>query len=85
MRLKPMKDLIYVKVYEPGYTGLIELPKDIYDSSGSYAEVKAVGPECEELKVGDHIIHKRVTGLKFSFEDEEYMAMHEPEVLAVVG
>ena len=85
MKLKPMKDLIYVKPVEPEYKGKLVLPESSREDASSFGEVKAIGPECEELKVGDIVIHKRVTGLEFKFEDDVMLAMHEPEVLAVAG
>ena len=83
--LRPMKDLIYVKPVKPKHEGLIELPEDVYETDGSLGEVVAIGPDCEEIAVGDTVIHKRVTGLAFEYEDESLLTMHEPEVLAVLN
>lgn len=79
-----MKDLIYVKPIDREQKGLIVLPPDKRDTPALQGEIMRVGPDCEDLKEGDRIIHKCVTGLKFEYEGEDYLGMHENEVLAVV-
>lgn len=44
--------------------------------------VRAAGPKCEELKVGDHVYFG--VGQEFTHEGKEYVVIREPHVLGVL-
>ena len=45
--------------------------------------VVAAGPDCKDLKVGDHVYFG--VGQEFSFEKRDYVVMREPHVLGVMN
>jgi co-chaperonin GroES (HSP10) len=45
--------------------------------------VIAAGPDCKELKVGDHLYFG--VGQEFSYQRKDYVVMREPHVLGVMN
>lgn len=48
------------------------------------AEVKAVGPDVKNLKVGDRIVYKEYSTTELKLDDTEYLIVKEEDVLATV-
>jgi co-chaperonin GroES (HSP10) len=44
--------------------------------------VRAAGPDCKELKVGDHVYFG--VGQEFKHEGKDYIVIREPHVLGVL-
>jgi co-chaperonin GroES (HSP10) len=44
--------------------------------------VRAAGPDCKELKVGDHVYFG--VGQEFKHEGKDYVVIREPHVLGVL-
>jgi len=59
---------------------LFVLPQD---GSAETGIVVAAGPECKELKVGDHLYFG--VGQEFVYERKNYVVMREPHVLGVLN
>jgi co-chaperonin GroES (HSP10) len=45
--------------------------------------VVSAGPDCKELKVGDHLYFG--VGQEFTFDKKQYVVMREPHVLGVLN
>lgn len=48
------------------------------------AEVKAVGPDVKEVKVGDKIVYKEYSTTELKIDGTEYLIVKEEDVLATV-
>lgn len=82
MKLKPIKDRIFVKPEIEEKKGLI-IVKD--DTKPTIGIVIAVGKEVLELSEGDRIYFGKYAGSSVSVNDEDYLIMDEKEVLGIIG
>lgn len=82
MKLKPIKDRIFVKPEIEEKKGLI-IVKD--DTKPTIGIVVAVGKEVLELSEGDRIYFGKYAGSSISVNDEDYLIMDEKEVLGIIG
>lgn len=82
MKLKPIKDRIFVKPEIEEKKGLI-IVKD--DTKPTIGIVIAVGKEVLELSEGDRIYFGKYAGSSISVNDEDYLIMDEKEVLGIIG
>lgn len=48
------------------------------------AEVKAIGPDVKNIKVGDRIVYKEYSTTELKLDDTEYLIVKEEDVLATV-
>lgn len=48
------------------------------------AEVKAVGPDVKEVKIGDKIVYKEYSTTELKIDGTEYLIVREEDVLATV-
>lgn len=90
--IKPLGDRVVLKVEKPNN----KIKNGIYlldTSEQNKGTVVAVGPgrylENGELipldvKVGDQVVFNKFTGTKIKYEDEEYLILHEGEIIAVI-
>lgn len=90
--IKPLGDRVVLKVEKPNN----KTKNGIYlldTSEQNKGTVVAVGPgrylENGELipldvKVGDQVVFNKFTGTKIKYEDEEYLILHEGEIIAVI-
>ena len=94
-KLKPLQDRILVKRLEEKETkrGGIIIP-DTAKEKPQEAEVVAVGPgkvtqdgklQPMSVKVGDKILFGKYSGNEVKLGDEEYLIMHESDVLGILG
>lgn len=51
----------------------------------SITEVLGIGPDVENVKIGDQILFKEYTQHEISFEGEDYVLVEEADVLACMG
>ena len=93
-KLTPLADRVVVrpKQKEEVTKSGIVLP-DTAKEKPQEGEVIAVGPGrvldngerlAMELKVGQTVLYAKYAGTEFKVEDEEYLILREPDVLAVV-
>jgi len=82
LKLKPIKDRIFVKPEIEEKKGLI-IVKD--DTKPTIGIVVAVGKEVLELSEGDRIYFGKYAGSSISVNDEDYLIMDEKEVLGIIG
>jgi len=82
LKLKPIKDRIFVKPEIEEKKGLI-IVKD--DTKPTIGIVIAVGKEVLELSEGDRIYFGKYAGSSISVNDEDYLIMDEKEVLGIIG
>ena len=87
--IKPLADRVLIKMVESEET----TKSGIILSSGSkekpqIAEVVAVGPGTEEVKinvkVGDKVIINKYSGTEVKFEGTEYTIVKQEDILAIV-
>ncbi len=94
MKINPLGDRVVVKPSEAEEQteGGIILP-DTAKEKPQKGEVIAVGPGKKsdtgdtipmEVKKGDTVIYGKYSGTEFNFEGEEYLIMHENDILAVI-
>src|SRR5689334_23627500 len=93
--LRPLGDRVVIKPLareEVTKSGLV-LP-DTAKEKPQEGEVIAVGPGrvldngnrlAMELKVGQSVLYAKYAGTEFKVEDDEYLILREPDVLAVVS
>ena len=83
--IKPLADRV-VAVREQAETktasGLV-LPESSKEKP-VLAEVKAVGPDVKQVKVGDKIVYKEYSTTELKINDVEYLIVKEEDVLATV-
>lgn len=48
------------------------------------AEVKAIGPKAEDVKVGDKIIYKEYSTTEITIDGVEYLILKDEDILATV-
>ena len=87
--IKPLADRVLIKMVESEET----TKSGIILSSGSkekpqIAEVVAVGPGTEEVKInvkiGDKVIINKYSGTEVKFEGTEYTIVKQEDILAIV-
>jgi chaperonin GroES len=87
MKIKPLYDRILVKRDEPynAYEGLIELPHG-YETVPDSGVIMAVGAGVQDdrLGVGAKVFIGRYFGHDLVFDNEDYILIREPEILAVM-
>jgi len=94
MKINPLGDRVVVKPSEAEEQteGGIILP-DTAKEKPQKGEVIAVGPGKKsdtgetipmEVKKGDTVIYGKYSGTEFNFEGDEYLIMHENDILAVI-
>ena len=85
MKLVPLGDRVVLKQLEAETTtkaGIIltssaqEKPQE--------AEVVAVGPGTEEVKIGQKVIYSKYAGTNVSMDDQEYIIVKQGDILVIV-
>lgn len=79
MTLKALQNCLIVE-RDVEKHALFELPPGDKMETGI---VVATGPDCEELRVGDHLYFG--VGQEFAFEGKKYVVIREPHVLGVLN
>ncbi len=89
MKIKPLADRVVVKMIEADETtksGIV-LPGSAKEKP-QVAEVKAVGPGTEEVKievkVGDRVLISKYSGTEVKMDGIEYTILKQNDVLAIV-
>jgi chaperonin GroES len=89
MNIKPLADRVVVKMVEAEETtksGIV-LPGTAKEKP-QVAEVKAVGPGTEEVKmevkVGDRVLISKYAGTEVKMDGVEYTILKQSDILAVV-
>jgi co-chaperonin GroES (HSP10) len=78
MTLKALQNCLIIEPYYEKHE-LFVLPHTEAPETGI---VVAVGPDCKEIKVGDHVYYG--VGQEFSY-GKEFVVMREPHVLGVMN
>ncbi|HOK42440.1 MAG TPA: co-chaperone GroES [Thermoclostridium caenicola] len=89
MNIKPLADRVVIKMLEAEETtksGIV-LPGSAKEKP-QVAEVKAVGPGTEEVKmevkVGDKVLISKYAGTEVKIDGEEYTIVKQGDILAIV-
>ncbi|HNQ36029.1 MAG TPA: co-chaperone GroES [bacterium] len=94
MKLKPLGDRVVVKPLEAAEktkSGIV-LP-DTAKEKPQQGKVEAVGKGRQtddgkvlpmEVKVGNTILYGKYSGTEVTIDDEEYVVLHESDILAIV-
>ena len=89
MKLTPLNDRVVLKqlVAEETTKSGIVLPGQNKEKP-QQAEVVAVGPRAEEVKmqvkVGDKVIYSKYSGTDVELDDEKYVIVKQNDILAVI-
>ena len=94
MNVRPLHDRIIVQRLEEGEqrVGGIIIP-DTAKEKPQEGEVIAVGPGKRDddgklvpmdVKVGDRILYGKYSGTEIKLEDEEYLIMHQEDILGIL-
>ncbi len=91
MKIHPITDRVWVKptekkaklssglympeAYMPGAKGMGKVT--------GQGVIYAIGPEVNELKVGQHILFSDFDGMEIEYDDQHFLVMKEEEVMAV--
>ncbi len=83
--IKPLADrVVAVREIAPTQTASgIYLPENAKEKP-VLANVQAVGPEVEGIKVGDRIVYKEYSTTELTIDGTEYLIVKEDDVLATV-
>lgn len=70
--LRPLRNQILIKRDEPPSmtAGGLHLPEVAQPWRSNYATVRAVGPKCHSVKVGDRLVLTDLGGKEFRYEGE---------------
>ena len=93
-KLKPLADRVLVKALEKEEQkkGGIIIP-DTAKEKPQEGEVIATGPGKRDesgklihmdVKAGDHILYGKYSGTEIKLEDEEYLIMHQDDILGII-
>lgn len=55
------------------------------DFAQPHGVVRAVGPDCEYLQPGQHVIYKKFVEVMVTVEQDPYSLVKEDDVLCVIG
>ena len=85
MKIRPLGDKILVQRVEAEEktAGGIVLP-DAAKEKPQRGEVKAVGKDVEDVKVGDVILFDRYSGSKIKLDGEEHLIIKEEDILGIL-
>ena len=83
--IKPLQDRVVavrIEAAEKTASGLY-LPDNAKEKP-VVAEVKAIGPDVKNVKVGDKIVYKEYTTTELKMDSVEYLIVKEEDILATV-
>lgn len=86
MKLKPLKDRVYISYSEePEKTaGGLYVPDNAKEKP-QQGKVEAIGSEVKEVKVGDTVLFDKYSGSKVKVADKEHLIIKEEDILGIVG
>ena len=64
--------------------GGIYIPSTVKEEPQKFGEVLAIGPKVEGINVGDTIVFAKFGGQSFILENEEYIALMQPEIYCIL-
>lgn len=85
MNFKPLGKRVLVQITqaeEKTASGIILV--DSAKQKPNTAEVKAIGSEVTELKVGDTIVFEQYRGTEFTLEGEDYLVLEIDNIIGVL-
>ncbi|MBE7046857.1 MAG: co-chaperone GroES [Ruminococcaceae bacterium] len=85
MNIKPLSDNVVIKMTEAEETtvsGIILT--GAAKEKPQVAEVVAIGPKVEEVKVGDKVLTNTYSGKEVKLDGETYTILEEEDILAIV-
>lgn len=84
-RIRPINDYVIIKKteQETRKIGNIIIPETRNDLTRK-SEVVAMNESRDDVKVGDIVLHPSCTGTPFFLGDDEFVAMHDKEIIAVI-
>ena len=85
MKIRPLSDNVVIKMTEAEEktVGGIILTGTAKEKP-EVAEVVAVGPKAEDVKVGDKVLAKSYAGKEVKFDGETFTILEEEDILAIV-
>ena len=85
MKIRPLSDNVVIRMTEAEEktVGGIILTGTAKEKP-EVAEVVAVGPKTEDVKVGDKVLAKSYAGKEVKFDGETFTILEEEDILAIV-
>ena len=89
LKIKPLADRVIIEASaaEEKTTGGIIIP-DTAKEKPQKGIVVAAGPGKKDepltVKVGDTVLYGKYTGTEISFENKDYLIMHESDIVAII-
>lgn len=84
--MKPLNDRVLLKVEREETTtksGIILTTED-EGAKTDFAEVLAIGPDVDNIKVGDEVIFDKYAGLPVDKDDDSIIMLEENDIFAIV-
>ncbi len=88
MNFKPLGDRVLIKVQEAQTQTAsgIYIPDNASKEKPTQAEVMAIGPDVEHVKVGDKVVYtKFARSASVTLDGQEYLVMEVAEILGVLN
>ncbi len=85
MKLKPLKDRVYISYSEEEEktAGGLYVPETAKEKP-QQGKVEAVGSEVKEVKVGDTVLFDKYSGSKIKVNDKAHLIVKEEDILGIV-
>ncbi len=85
VNFKPLKDRVFVSYsaeLEKTASGLY-IP-DAAKEKPQKGEIKAIGNEVKNVKIGDVILFDKYSGSKITIDSQEYLILKEEDILGII-
>mgnify|MGYP001584686207 CR=1 FL=1 len=85
VKFKPLKDRVFVSYsaeLEKTASGLY-IP-DAAKEKPQKGEIKAIGNEVKNVKIGDVILFDKYSGSKITIDSQEYLILKEEDILGII-
>lgn len=85
VKFKPLKDRVFVSYsaeLEKTASGLY-IP-DAAKEKPQKGEIKAIGDEVKNVKIGDVILFDKYSGSKITIDGQEYLILKEEDILGII-
>jgi len=86
VKFRPLKDRVFVSYSEePEKTSSGLYIPDAAKEKPQQGNIKAVGSEVKEVKVGNTILFDKYSGSKIKLDDQDYLILKEEDILGIIG
>ncbi len=85
VKFKPLKDRVFVSYSAEleKTSGGLYIP-DAAKEKPQKGEIKAIGNEVKNVKIGDVILFDKYSGSKITIDSQEYLILKEEDILGII-